>query len=442
VVVPYVALRASGAQRDLAVVVGNSADLLSLVTAPELTRGWGPILDAFPRGEARLFPGVVTPLLAMVAVVAAARASRGSDATGVPSTGRPPRLRRLARVVAVVLGATGIAVALAALTGGWSGVVGPLRLRAVGLSRPAGLTAASFAAAWWGWPTLRPFVRAMVARREVLAVALATLAAWLSLGPLVTIRGWPTRLPSLYRWPYESVPGFSAVRAPARFAMIAACFAALAAAWGLKHVRTVAPGRRLAWLLCGAFLVETAAVPLPLSRQWEIEDVAALPEWRGGRPSPIVAAIRSLPEDAVLAVLPFGELFHETRVMFDSAHHWRRLLNGYSSWIPEEYREHVFALRDPPRRAPEVIAALRVSGATHVVVDEGAWSGRRRKHVTQRLLDAGAQPVARAGQEVLLALPRPSPRSRADGVNDAWARMGSYFSPSTRYSSESDRLKP
>jgi hypothetical protein len=443
-VLPYVALRASGAERHLGSVVEHSADLLSLVTAPELTRVWGPILDAFPRGEARLFPGVVTPLLALGAVIGAARASRGGDATvGVQSTGWPPRLRQLARLAAVGLGATGTAAALAALTGGWSGTVGPLRLRAVGLSRPACVTAAAFVAAWAGWPRLRPFVRAMVARREVLAVAFATLAAWLSLGPLVTIRGWPSVLPSPYRWLYENVPGFSAGRAPARFAMIAACFAALAAAWGLKHLRTAATGRRLAWLLGGAFLVETAAVPLPLSRQWNTEGVAALPEWRGGKPSPIVASIRSLPEDAVLALLPFGELFHETRAMFDSAHHWRRLLNGYSSWPPAEYREHAFALRDPPRRATEVVAALRAAGATHLVVEERAWRGRKGEHVTQRLLDAGAQPVARAEDEVLLALPWPSPRSRsADGVNRAAARTRSYFSPSTRYSSESDRLKP
>jgi hypothetical protein len=298
-------------------------------------------------------------------------------------------------------------------------------VRAVGLSRPAWLAAAAFVAAWAGWPTLRPFVRAMVARREVLAVALATLAAWLALGPLGTIRGWPSGLPAPYRWLYENVPGFSTVRAPARFGMIAACFAALAAAWGLRHLRTAAPGRRLAWLLCGAFLVETAAVPLPLSRQWRTEGIDAQPEWRGGMPSPIVAAIRSLPEDAVLAVLPFGELFYETRAMFDSAHHWRRLLNGYSSWAPAEYREHAFALRNPARRATEIVAALRAAGATHLVVDERAWRGPKGEHVTQRLLAAGAQPVARGGDEVLLALPRPSPPSRsADGVKRAGHRWG------------------
>jgi hypothetical protein len=243
-----------------------------------------------------------------------------------------------------------------------------------------------------------------LARREVAAVLLSLLAAWLALGPVVTLRGWPVPLPAPYRWLYEYVPGFVAGRAPARFAMIAACFGALAAAWGLRYLRASAAGRRASWLLCGAFLVETAAVPLPLSRQWDVEGVAALPAWRDGAPSPVVTMIRALPDEAVVAVLPFGEIFHETRALFDSAHHWRRMLNGYSSWTPDAHTQLAVALRDPLRHAPEAVAALRAAGATHVVVHEAAWMRDKGPHVTQRLIEAGATPVGRAGEVALLAL--------------------------------------
>ncbi|HET8647913.1 MAG TPA: hypothetical protein VFO85_20625, partial [Vicinamibacteria bacterium] len=236
-------------------------------------------------------------------------------------------------------------------------------------------------------------------------VAFALLAAWLSLGPLVTLRGWPTAVPSAYAWLYEHVPGFDAGRAPARFAMVAACFAALAAGWGLRHLRRARGGAAAAWVALAAFAAEASAVPFPLSRSARVDGFAHLPAWRGGRPSPIVDAIRALPPDAVLAQLPFREMFHEARYMYDSTFHWRRMLNGYSSWTPEAYFDTSFAARDPLRMAPETVQALRAAGATHVVVHETAWFREKGARVSDRLQAAGARPLARAEDAVLLALP-------------------------------------
>ncbi len=401
-VLPYVALRSGGADRDIASVMAHSADLLSFVTAPEISTVWGPLLDAFPRGEARLFPGLVTPLLAVAGLLAGLRSARGGIATADHPGELPRRVQKATRIAAFLLAAAAALGGLLTVAGG-SVSVGSLHVRAMTPTRPALLLTLALFAAVAGWGHLNRLVRAVLARREVVAVLLCVLAAWLATGPVVTLRGWPVPLPAPYRWLYEYAPGFGAGRAPARFAMIAACFGALAAAWGLRHLRASAAGRRAAWLLCGAFLLETAAVPLPLSRQWDVEGVAALPAWNGGA-SAIVTAIRALPDDAVLAVLPFGEIFHDTRAMFDSAHHGRRLLNGYSSWTPDAHTRLALAARDPLRHAPEVVAALRAAGATHVVVHEAAWMHEKGTRVTERLVDASARPVARVGDVVLLVL--------------------------------------
>ena len=347
-VLPFATLRAAGAQRDLASVIPHSADLLSFLTAPSTSVLWGA-LDLFPRGEARLFPGLVTPFLAIVGLAAGARAAW----------------------------ATGRATA-AHMRVPFSGLV--------------------------GWVRLRGALCALLHRREVLPIVLSMLAAWLALGPVVTWRGWPTNVAAAYRWLYDYVPGFSAVRAPGRFAMIAACFGALAASWGLKHLRSDRRGRTAAWLLTLAFVLETAAVPMPLSIEYPVEGTSALPAWTGG-PSPIVDAVLALPDEAVLAVLPFSEIFHETRAMFDAAHHGRRLLNGYSSWMPLEHTQHAVALRDPLRHAPEVVQWLGAAGATHILVHEAAWMRDKGPRVTERLIAAGARPVSRAGDVVLLAVP-------------------------------------
>jgi hypothetical protein len=410
VVRPYLALQESGARRDLEAVVAHSADLLSWVTAPDLLAGWGPLLPVFPRSEASLFPGLVTPGLALVAVLMAVRAA-WKDAAGAIRASIP--FRRPLRIMAMVLALAGALGLAAAAIGGVAMTLGPVHLRAMSAWRATVILILAGAAALGGWPRAWPALLVLLRRREAMSVALALAAAWLSLGPVVTWAGRPADVPSLYRWLYEHVPGFATGRAPVRFAMVAACFAALAAAWGLKHLRERAGGSRGPAILCVAFLVETAAVPLPLSQQgfftggpyqWEVQDLASLPAWHDGAPSPIVAAIRMLPDDAVLAYLPMGEIYHETRAMFDSTHHWRRMLNGYSSWIPPEYVDHAIALRDPLRDAPGVLASLRAAGATHAVVHEGAWGRGKGAQVTERLRDAGAVSLARAGDAVLLSV--------------------------------------
>jgi len=403
VVLPYVALRAGGAARDIDAVVEHSADLLSWLTAPEMTRLWGPILDLFPRGEARLFPGVVTPLLAIVALAAAAVAARDA---AKPAPADVPRsaAQRWAGRGALALGLTGLLGVVVVAAGGIDWALGPLRLRALVFGRPLALAALGGALALAAWPGLRVAARAFVARREVVAAALAVAAAWLSLGPLVTLGGWPTRFPALYRVLYEHVPGFSSGRAAARFAMVAACFGALAAAYGLRRLRTGPRGRSVAWLLCALFLVETAPVPLPLSRTWPMPGVAGVPHWDEGRPAPIVSAIRGLPPEAVLAFLPMREQFHEARAMFDSTFHWRRMVNGYSSWMPQPYEDLAFATRDPLRAPAQTLFALRAAGVTHVVVDESAWRGVKGGRVAERLAAAGAVPMARVNDRTLLSV--------------------------------------
>jgi hypothetical protein len=400
VVLPYVALRASGAARGIDAVIEHSADLLSWLTAPEMTRVWGPVLDFFPRGEARLFPGLVTPLLALGALAAALGAARA----GSPVDGPLTAARRRLSAAALVLGAAGLLGVAAVAAGGLDVALGPLHLRALTFTRPLLMIALAAVMALASRPGLRAAARAFVTRREVVAALLAVVAAWLSLGPLVTCDGWPSRLPSLYRLLYEHVPGFSSGRSAARFAMMATCFGVLAAAYGLRHLRATARGRRLAVLGCALFLVETAPLPLPLSRTWGMPGVDAVPRWNDGQPSPIVASIRDLPADAVLAFLPFREMFHEARAMFDSTFHWRRMVNGYSSWMPPGYEDLAFAARDPLRAPAETLAALRAAGVTHVVVHERAWRGVKGSRVSERLAAAGARPLATAGDMTLLAV--------------------------------------
>ena len=65
-----------------------------------------------------------------------------------------------------------------------------------------------------------------------IAAALTLLAAWLSLGPTPQSRGQILQLPPLYALLYDYVPGFSGLRVPARYAMVAGVFLSILAGGG------------------------------------------------------------------------------------------------------------------------------------------------------------------------------------------------------------------
>ena len=52
--------------------------------------------------------------------------------------------------------------------------------------------------------------------------------------------------------------------------------------------------------------------------------------------------------------------------MLNSTAHWRKLMNGYSGYIPESYRRNAALFWYFPE--PHAIEAMRRAGATHVMV--------------------------------------------------------------------------
>ena len=71
---PYAALRAQWeASRPVAEVSRFSADVYSYATAFSEQRVWGDVLQAFPKPEGQLFPGVVPLLLALIGISAGLR---------------------------------------------------------------------------------------------------------------------------------------------------------------------------------------------------------------------------------------------------------------------------------------------------------------------------------------------------------------------------------
>jgi hypothetical protein len=173
---------------------------------------------------------------------------------------------------------------------------------------------------------------------------LALLAFWASLGPAA----------GLYTWLAESMPFMSLLRAPARLGAVVIFALAVVAGFGLAPLLS-GRHRWLAAALTSAVAVEVAAVP------WDLHQPDPLPE--------AYRRLATLPRGGVVEFhFPYRQtdLFRHTRYMFDSMWHWQPLINGYSDFIPRDFREMAIPINGFPD--PESFRILRAHQARYVVI--------------------------------------------------------------------------
>ena len=191
--------------------------------------------------------------------------------------------------------------------------------------------------------------RHWVSDRRALArscVALVIVGIVLSLGP-EGFRG-------LYAALHDNVFGFQAIRAPARFAVVAMLGLCLLAGLGVRSAIAKPPALAGGWppakaggfavLLAAFVFVEYLNAPLPL---------APAPP----RSTPIGVWLRDAPEPGAVVHLPVTIDIGNTPFMVESLEHGRPIVNGYSGQRPAFYSAVVDALSDMP--GAEALATLK-----------------------------------------------------------------------------------
>ena len=342
-----------------------------------------------PAAEGALYPGLTAPLLVLLGVLARRRAGRAARTASSPAAWVPLRV-----TLAALAALFALAAASAVLFGPWRASVGPLTLSVKALHKPLGLAFTALGVALLASPEVR------AARRRgspLVFYALATLALWvLCLGPLGRFAGLPIWDRAPYWW-LARLPGLTALRVPARFAMPATLCLATAAALAFAHLLPRA-GRR-AWLvaaLCGAGLAwDGWLAPLPLPAP--PERLAAL-EARGDAQT----------LGAVLE-LPLGQP-GDTSALYRAMFHGRPVVNGYGGREPPHYA----LLRQALAQGDfGVLRALAAGAPLGVVIDHEADGGRWLKWASRM---PGARLLGRQGRFTVLRLPQvPRTPSRADG---------------------------
>jgi len=155
----------------------------------------------------------------------------------------------------------------------------------------------------------------------------------LSLGPSIQIFN-KVILPGPYKLLYSWVPGFQGLRVPSRLSVLMMLALAVLCGFGAARWvgRTKSSGAKTAVpIILGALLLaDFLSVPLPLARM-EVP----------GKVPPVYSAVKNLPEGAALIELPIpprGQAkSREALYIYYSAYHWKKLVNGYSAYIPPGY---------------------------------------------------------------------------------------------------------
>ncbi len=401
--VPYKMVRDSlQLARDINEIVRYSADVYSYLTAYQSSHVWGSMLRAFPKPEGDLFPGAI-PLL--LAAAAGAAWIRGSLQVPVAGVSRLPRW--VLATIAAIGGAYTVLTVAAVFARRLDADLSILTIRATNVTRLLVPSVLAAAALVWLSPAVRSRAAHAVRRPEAIFVLVLISAWWLSLGPSPRVLGRPLELWSPYGVLYDWVPGFDGMRAPARFAMIAAL--ALSVLGGLAvPLLGGRAGAIVAGVLATLFLVESNVAPVPLNAVSRVRGFAT-PEARVHRPARAPAVYREVARthaNAVVLEMPFGGPDYDVRAVYYSTAHWRRLVNGYSGFFPLHYSRLSAILAGATRGDDLAWPVMAELGVTHVILHEAAYLDDEGVRFAAWLRDHGAAEVFRAGSDVLFALPR------------------------------------
>ncbi|MEW6319845.1 MAG: DUF3108 domain-containing protein [Acidobacteriota bacterium] len=196
------------------------------------------------------------------------------------------------------------------------------------------------AGAWRGW-------------RDGARPAVAASAALIATG--IVLSAGPEGVRFVYAALYDAVFGFQAIRAPARFAVVAVAGACVLAGFALRGLPDSRRGRLAGIVVIGVLAAEYVNAPLAL--------VEAPP-----RTTPVGQWLRQAPEPGAVVHLPLDMDVGNTPAMVQSLEHWRPLVNGYSGQRPAFFTAVVESLAGLP--SPDAYATLKELDVRFVVSND------------------------------------------------------------------------
>ena len=336
---------------------------------------WGKILSPLGQDEAYLFPGLAALVFLTVFLMDQAKLLEA-----IPKWWR--------RALLAVMGAAFILSGLLLATRGFDLSLGPLRITGHDPDAWAALFVLS---------ALATVVSALVfdLRRKgdgaesgtgpvFLYIFLFIWALFLSFGSEVRVFGRSLFADETYgvlftpfRWLFQNIPGFRGVRAPSRYAVFVLLAGAVLAGFGLTRFLGAFRTRRNRLVVAVALLlvlnVEFLAVPQRTVLTPSGEDIPPVYRW-----------LKEQPGDFAVLELPVNNLIsRDALFLYFSLFHGKRLVNGYSGFLPPA----TLNLRSVFRRFPiwENIEILRALDIRYLVVHMKGWTPHIQARTRERL---------------------------------------------------------
>jgi hypothetical protein len=338
VYLPYLKLKMDfGFVRPLGEVVFFSADFVSFLSIPLQNHLWGKILESFVKPEGELFMGLVAFFAALTGIWSLSQGKKGS-ASALPAPLKPfkagrPRVLLLQFLILI----DGIWLVSILLFGGFSVSLGSLRLHLYDLKPPVMillfLLTCLFLLDRHLWQRIRPFFPRFSSPEPRFYFYLLVLSFLLTLGPVIHFNGRPIAY-GPYLLLYEWVPGFDGLRVPARFVVMmhlaVSVFAGYGLAWLLNRIRSTWKRSLLGTGFALLALIEYASFPI------------SMPSVPVGRDFPQVYIwLAQQPGDFAILEMPVPtrpeDVSRDAPYVYFSAYHWKKLVNGYSGFIPPGY---------------------------------------------------------------------------------------------------------
>lgn len=198
-----------------------------------------------------------------------------------------------------------------------------------------------------------------------------------------------------YYYLYKLFPLFQIVRVPARFSIFIILSLCVLAAGGIDHIMKKNKSKWVAGVVLCTFIFEVWQTNTPFVTAPMKQSIPGVYTW-----------IQEQAEPMILAELPIALFYHgntmedqlyksyamlhgsdvyalETYRVYFSVFHKKRMINGYSGFLPESYNKLAETLEGFPSEFS--IKSLQEIGVTHAIVHIGQYENKKRDDVVKAL---------------------------------------------------------